>query len=293
MKIIIDERERDLYDVFQNNIGSIPIEKTVLPLGDILLTNNDSTIINTKSEDLESNDVDRLDKPVLIIERKTIADLLASIKDGRYEEQSYRLIHTSQISLHNIVYIIEGTMANLRNPNERRLVLSAITSLNYFKGFSVFRTQSVIETGVLIQSMAEKIDRDLKKGKIPIYLSEPRTDVDSNDDMSTTTTAANVVTPYCSVVKKVKKENITTKNIGEIVLCQIPGISSVTAVAIMSRFSSFIHFIDTIRNNSAALENITYETNGKTRKISSACVKSIRTFLLNDTDNTVNKIECI
>jgi ERCC4-type nuclease len=284
MKIIIDERERDLYDVLQNNMGIIPIEKTVLTLGDILLTNNDG---------LESDNANLLDKPILIFERKTIADLLASIKDGRYEEQSYRLIHTSQISLHNIVYIIEGTMANLRNPNERQLVLSAITSLNYFKGFSVFRTQSVIETGVLIKSMAEKIDRDLKKGKIPIYLSAG---IDSNDDMSTATvtatvnTAANVVTPYCSVVKKVKKDNITTKNIGEIVLCQIPGISSVTAVAIMSRFSSFLDFIDTIRNNSAALDNITYETNGKTRKISSACVKSIRTFLLNDTEN---KIECI
>jgi hypothetical protein len=43
---------------------------------------------------------------------------------------------------------------------------------------------------------------------------------------------------YCSVIKKVKKENITPDNIGEIMLCQIPGISSTTAIAILKEFQT-------------------------------------------------------
>ena len=46
---------------------------------------------------------------------------------------------------------------------------------------------------------------------------------------------------YSSVVKKVKKDNITADNIGEIMLCQIPGISSTTAGAIMTHFDGSLH----------------------------------------------------
>ena len=42
------------------------------------------------------------------------------------------------------------------------------------------------------------------------------------------------------VVKKVKKENITPENIGEIILSQIPGVSSHTSQIIMNKFGSYI-----------------------------------------------------
>ena len=51
---------------------------------------------------------------------------------------------------------------------------------------------------------------------------------------------------YCNVVKKVKKDNVTPGNIGEIILCQIPGISSITAIAIMKHFDNFPDFINKI-----------------------------------------------
>jgi crossover junction endonuclease MUS81 len=41
-----------------------------------------------------------------IVERKTADDLAASIMDGRYEEQKYRL-KTSGLS--NVIYLVEGT----------------------------------------------------------------------------------------------------------------------------------------------------------------------------------------
>ena len=94
MKIILDEREALLYSstlaLLENEktpFPTIKLSKEVLPLGDILLKNNDDVLL-------------------LIIERKSISDLLASIKDGRYEEQSFRLLNSAD--KHSIVYIIEG-----------------------------------------------------------------------------------------------------------------------------------------------------------------------------------------
>lgn len=40
-----------------------------------------------------------------IVERKTADDLAASIMDGRYDEQKFRLKHCG---LNNVIYLIEG-----------------------------------------------------------------------------------------------------------------------------------------------------------------------------------------
>lgn len=41
-----------------------------------------------------------------IVERKTADDLAASIMDGRYEEQKYRL---KNCGINNVVYLVEGS----------------------------------------------------------------------------------------------------------------------------------------------------------------------------------------
>lgn len=287
MQIIIDERERDLYEKidsivnFAGNNTTIQISREVLPLGDIL--------IRTDGE-----------RNCVLIERKSFSDLLASIKDGRYEEQSYRLIHTGEYSPHNIIYMIEGMFSQLRTPMEKRIILSAMTSLNHFKGFSVFRTCSLNETAENIVWMAEKMEREFQRGKRAAYtlispaktvpMVEPKVLTEgslntpiANDIVSereptkenTQVSSAN----YCTVVKKVKKDNITPENIGEIVLCQIPGISSVTAIAIMKQYGTFSKLIDEIRNNPTSLENIVCENGEKTRKISKTCVKNVIEYL--------------
>ena len=92
MKIILDERETHLFNAIQEKIetmenSSYEIEKKPLTLGDIHFVQDD--------------------KEILIIERKSLQDLVSSIKDGRYEEQSYRLIHASGLFRHHIVYIVE------------------------------------------------------------------------------------------------------------------------------------------------------------------------------------------
>tara|TARA_B110000879_G_scaffold149975_1_gene194357 strand:- start:9990 stop:10847 length:858 start_codon:yes stop_codon:yes gene_type:complete len=270
MKIIVDERERALYDRLDARLSSLKtpsfaiLEKRVLPLGDILLETDEG-------------------KKVMLIERKTYTDLLASIKDGRYEEQSYRLIHSSGYPLHSVVYLLEGLFSQLRTPLEKKIVYSSMTSLHFFKGFSLYKTSTVDETAEWLIFTADKIEREFGKGRIPYYLTQTfagtlrlRDQEDTNDTHKEEPSGSN----YCSVVKKVKKENVTPENIGEIVLCQIPGISSVTAMAIMSHFTSFNHFIQELQSNPHCIDTFTATSNGKVRKISKSSLENIRQYLL-------------
>lgn len=246
MKIYIDERERELYTYLQQkNTNNIVIVKEVLSLGDVILKTDD-------------------DNQIIIIERKTIQDLLSSIKDGRYREQSHRLIHSSEILPHRIIYLIEGMFQN-HSLQEKQMVYSSMVSLNQIKGFSVMRTLSIEDTGQVLLNMTDKLQRELEKGNFSIQLKQDDTTI-----------------PYCSVVKKVKKENITPENMGEIILCQIPGISSINAVAIMKSggFSSISKLIDKLREDPKYLETIYVENNGKKRKLSKTIIENIHKYLL-------------
>jgi ERCC4-type nuclease len=276
MKIIIDEREKQLYDTCysillgKSTASHIILSKEVLPLGDILLRTDD-------------------DKDVLLIERKTFSDLFASIKDGRYEEQSYRLLHSSQIMPHSIIYLIEGVLSQLHTPLEKKVLYSTMTSLNYFKGFSVHRSSGVRESAEWLLQMGEKIEKNFQKNKLPYYLTDPflnhfrskqrdssNNDIEITEENQIQTSSAD----YCRVVKKVKKDNINNENFGQIILCQIPGISSTTALAIMKNYSTFPDFIQKLQENPNCLDDVVYETNGKTRKIAKSCIANIKNFLL-------------
>ena len=296
MRIYIDEREHLLYekltDIFASVVSPQPpiqIIKKVLVLGDIVLEHADGST-------------------AMLIERKSIPDLLASIRDSRYEEQSYRLIHSSGVPRHNIMYLIEGIMNQVTNPKDRVLVYSSITSLNHYKGFSVYRTASVQETAEWIWQTTLKIHRNWLK-KVPAcfsnrFVSEPipipvensllnlviENDVPASsleDENSVRNIAENVMEAstlqpppsYSTVVKKVKKENITPENWSEIALCQIPGISSISAAAIIEKFGNLQNLIKSLQENPQCLTGIRTKSSAGERKLSSAVITSICQYL--------------
>jgi ERCC4-type nuclease len=257
MKLKVDNREHELIHKMNYYIKNVPhlnnitFEIETLDLGDIVYL-----------DDHEEGG----GKEVLIIERKSVNDLLSSIKDGRYNEQSYRLNGLS-LHNHNIMYLIEGDIVTHFNLS----VYSAMISLNYHKGFSVIRTFNVDETAIFVCNTLLKLEKTNK----PSFYSEK----ENNKEISTTN--ENSIPSYCSVIKKAKKENITPDNIGEIMISQIPGISSVTAIAIMKHFKTIPNLISSIEQDSSCLSNITYETaNGQTRKINKACVDILCKFLM-------------
>lgn len=271
MIIKIDTREQELFKRCEITIAAIPkfadvkLVSETLPLGDIII--NDGT-----------NDC-------IIIERKTLTDLAASIKDGRYEEQSYRLNGLPHHN-HNIIYLIEGDINRFNAFKERidkQTLYSAMFSINYFKGFSVMRSNTIDETAMVICNMVYKLVGGLKAGKNGFYSIKKTDDISSNDQNNNGDDVVEKQVSekdYCSVIKKVKKDNITPDNIGEIMLCQIPGVSSASALAILSQFKTMSNLIQSIKENDTCLNNIcTIDANGKSRKISKTAIATIIKFL--------------
>ena len=274
MLIRIDNREQDLIKLVNQSILTIPSFKELkvtvenLPLGDIILSQNED------------------DK--VIIERKSINDLLSSIKDGRYEEQSYRLNGLEGFPNHNIIYLIEGDVNKINNmKNERMTAYSAMFSLNYYKGFSVFRTFSIEETALFICNTAAKILKTENKSAYYQIKMANFKQINSslpiivNGDLENDTGHGLGPKDYVSLVKKVKKDNITPDNISEIMLCQIPGISATTAISIMEKFKTLTGLITALETDPNCLSDV-YNTNakGQLRKINKTCTENIVKFLL-------------
>lgn len=295
---------------------------------------NDSTINSKVIVKIESLDIGDLiiendcQEEVLIIERKTVKDLAASIQDGRYNEQSLRL-DSLELHNHNIIYLIEGSIDKYYNKYSRikkEAIYSSLFSLNYFKGFSVLRSDNIVETSTLITRILYKLIKETSK--TPYYSNintitnistnnntNPNTNFNTNTNTTILTndetqksdadqiTLTNITselntqmpqynnqTPqYHSVVKRVKKDNITQENIGHIILSQIPGISSCISSVVMDEFGSLYDLMFTLKSNPNCLDNLTYVTKqGQERRISHKAISSIKQYLLYRKDAVIS-----
>ena len=224
LTIVIDCRERALIEAMRR-IGAPNLEVRQLALGDMLL--------------------EWSGEAMLLVERKSVSDLLASIRDGRYGEQSFRLQRADGLPApHNIVYLLEGSTLRLCAAEKQRC-LSAMASCHFFKGFGVWHAENVQDTAEWLAATANKLARELAAGTArPFYRArrppqgqeeggggqgqqqeEEHEEHEEHDEEGE---------GYCSVVKRVKKENLTAANIGSVVLCQVPGFSAAGATAVMN-----------------------------------------------------------
>ena len=266
MIIQIDNREQDLLIQINILISIIPLFKDIkietlcLPIGDVIIFN----------EETKEND--------LLIERKSISDLLASIKDGRYEEQSYRLNGLKKHN-HNIIYLVEGDINKMNrfkdNKMEKLTIYSAIFSLNYYKGFSVIRTFTIEESAIFICNSVIKLSKE-RNGKKAFYTAHIINDTNETNEIKEESDK-----DYIGVVKKVKKDNITSDNIDEIMLCQIPGISAASAIVIMQKFKTLTNLLKELEHDDTCLKDIvTINAKGQSRKINKTCSVNIIKYLL-------------
>ncbi len=260
MKIRVDNREHTLIKLLKalNNDYEFGLEIEVckMDLGDI-------AIFNEEGEEL------------LLIERKKISDLAASIKDGRYQEQSYRL-NGHSLHNHNIIYLVEGKISFFSNKYSKitpGTLYVTTFCLHYFKGFSVIRTFDITETAEYILRLTDKLKRE--KDAYGFYhqkfVQKEKT--------------------YLDVVPQVKKRNITKDNIGEIILSQIPGVSKATAKIIMKQYDSVYQLLETLSKDPTCLNTLTMPIkNGKTRHLSQTSIANIIKYLLYP-KSTVLKID--
>tara|TARA_Y100000996_G_C22423765_1_gene602591 strand:+ start:53 stop:814 length:762 start_codon:yes stop_codon:yes gene_type:complete len=250
MIIKIDNREKDLImycNSLLENYKSIRIEVCVLPLGDAIICNDSNT-------------------ERVIIERKSLRDLAASIRDGRYNEQSYRLDQCS-IHNHNIYYLIEGEIDKYvpgRININADALRSAIVSLSFYKGFSIHHASSLKESALWLMHFADKLSKKKDLG----HFEDKDEVVETNNQV------------YSQVIKRSKKDCITMENIGEIMLSQIPSVSAASAIQIMQRYDNICTLIEALKTNKTALNDIILETKGgKQRRISKTAIANVYKYL--------------
>ena len=208
------------------------------------------------------------DKPLLIIERKSLSDLESSIKDGRYKEQSFRL-NEAPTHNHNIIYLLEGAIINYKEVNFRSTLYSTLFSLNYYKGFSVINTLNQTETGTMLIAFDSKIIRENKPG----YYNETSTSTST----ALATATENSEETYIDTVKTSKKSHINRENIFQLMLMQIPNISSVSALALANEFKNMETLLKSLKDENANFENIKLASG---RKLNKNIIGSLKSFLV-------------
>lgn len=242
MNLIIDCRENKL-SKYMNAI-EVPHTLESLPLGDITIKNNN-------------------DETIVLFERKTLNDLLSSISDGRYEEQSYRLAHSGLDNRH-IYYILEGNIENYVGKGtglySKSTIHSCIYSLTYVKGFSLICSNSLTHTGDIIQKFYNKL------------LTDP-----PSEDKGT----------YLDHLKLMKKSNLSDDMVSVMMLAQIPKVSKKAAETIMKIYDySISKLISTLAEDDNCLDGVTCSiSNNKQRKLSKPCILNVKKYLLTIREN--------
>ena len=244
MKIILDCREQRLekslkiaLEKYENKNTentkikkkSIAIELVVknLIIGDIHILNDNDELLS-------------------IIERKTIKDLLSSLRDGRYNEQSFRL-NECELENKRICYLLEGIPLT----ENKNVVNGCMVSLALNKGFSLLSTKNIDETAGLLIKMCEKIDNSAIKKE------------------------------YSDAVHITKKSQTTKDNISMIMLTQIPNVSMNISKIVCEKYKSIKQLINALEENKDCLNDLKYvNKSGQERKVSKTAIKNITDFLL-------------
>jgi ERCC4-type nuclease len=232
-------------------------------------TKNKITIIQKNLDNGDYVFYDEINgKPLLIVERKSLSDLESSIKDGRYKEQSFRL-NELPIHNHNIIYLLEGAIINYKGVAFRSTLYSTLFSLNYYKGFSVINTLNQIETATMLMAFGSKLMRENK----PCFYSDQNV-----GPVSASASIENSSENYIATLKTSKKSHINRENIFQLMLMQIPGISSVSALALSNEYKTMENLLQSLKdeNANATFENIKLASG---RKLNKNIIASLKQYI--------------
>jgi ERCC4-type nuclease len=136
MSILLDTREHGL----QEYLPEATIQQ--LPVGDAWIQ-------------LEN-------QPLLIVERKTTADLEASFLDGRYREQRTRLLACCTEKKAKALYILEGGLDGRKRSMDRNALQKLMHRLLLRYGVAVWSTTSLADTANTLRLLCEQVKADSK-----------------------------------------------------------------------------------------------------------------------------------
>lgn len=240
--------ENDVLKTVEINNIEISYKITSLSIGDFII----------------QSDLSNIDTIEMIIERKSIKDLCASITDGRFREQKSRLLDSVKDSS-KITYIIEGnTKIQVLEGVEKQNILSqniingSILNLIYKHNYRVVQTENKLDTFNNILLLYKKF----KNGDF------------KNDNTNRT---VELVTKS----KKISDNKILNQ------LCLISGVSSKTANVIINemKFTTIQDIIEMYLSKSLEKEReemlayIIIDNSKRIRKVGNALSKKIYYYL--------------
>ncbi len=241
MEVLLDTRENELIEYFKDKKLLHKVEN--LDVGDYQVRNNGEIMI--------------------IVERKSLKDLSASIKDGRYKEQKLRLSATG-LNHHNIVFLIEGNFNYYKGKwyLPKSTLLSSILNTLFRDGFSVLRTQSFSETCEYLEKITKT---SISKPENIVYKK-------INQD-------------YNSTIQVKKKLNMTPEVCFYNQLITIPKISKLMAKYLVDKHGSMIELckyyesIDEEKRKLLIADEKISTTTGKLRKIGKVASTSMYNYI--------------
>ena len=224
--IYIDYREHALLQECQSILSEYPelkLESTNLKIGDMM--------------------VDKV-----IIERKTWADLEASIKDKRYTEQSFRLQESMKEGF-RVYYWLEGDLntyhGSIPNDSLRKAMFGLME-----KGFFVVQTRHCKDSARCLLEFVEKLAKPTE-----------------------------TLTYEEACITKQKQKHLTRDNISLFMLSQIPSISMKTAQIILSKYGHIRELFRKLLDNPNEFQEFFYEKDGKPKKLNKNIVQNLNEYL--------------
>jgi ERCC4-type nuclease len=250
----IDAREHKLKHILMQ---SIDCEKSL-------------TFLSIECDNLYCGDfIIEIDKvPIVVIERKTLPDLVLSIRDGRYKTQKAKIKEHYLNS--SIIYLIEGSFDY--NPTvplyiegmEKYSVISSIINTQIRDKINVIHTNNLEDTFDFLLALLIRVCKNPAKYK---------------------ESCGNGI----EVRKEdfIKKQKINNKqDMFFFQLTQVPGISAKTAEAFVAKYNNMMDFYKTFVNMNneeklKTLKSITIDdtNNNKSRKINSKVAENIVKYM--------------
>jgi ERCC4-type nuclease len=246
----IDAREHKLKDLLVQSI----------------LCEEGLTQLNVQCDNLYCGDfiIEIDDKPIVVIERKTLPDLVSSIKDGRYRTQKAKL--TESFNECSVMYLIEGYVSyNPCSPPmiegmQKYSIISSLINTQIRDKINVIHTKDLEDTFDLLLALLVRVCKDPNKYN-----------------------GSKISTP--------KKEDLITKHkisskqdLFFYQLTQVPGISAKTAQAFVDKYDNMMSFykaFNGIENEEKLkiLKNITIDDNNKKRRINTKVADNIVQYM--------------
>jgi ERCC4-type nuclease len=217
MEIQIDYRERKIIEILTNQ--NIQHKIFTMDIGDILIGN-------------------------ILIERKTLVDLVASIKDGRYHEQKARLKQYGG----RVIFLIEGYLER-SNPNYD-MILGSMVSIQFKDNFLLYQTKNIEDSVDFILRVIKKYNE----------FSESQGG-------------------YFESVSVKKKENFTPELYYLSILTEIPSVSKGIAQEIQKICPTLPDLISYLKNGKSLAEIQTTYSTGRKRKIGEKVELKIKQYL--------------